>query len=80
MLRGNLEQMLLKAMAPRAPDDDVELWHYNGVNPDLLPLARERQAWFEQLPYTAIRGRYLFVHAGERPTIRLKHQVTDDLI
>ncbi len=80
VLRGNHEQMLLKAMAPRAPDEDVELWLCNGANPDLLPLARERQAWFEQLPYTAVRGRYLFVHAGVRPDIRLEHQATDDLI
>lgn len=80
VLRGNHEQMLLKAMARRAPDEDVELWMCNGANPDLLPLARERQAWFEQLSYTAIRGRYLFVHAGVRPDIRLEHQATDDLI
>jgi serine/threonine protein phosphatase 1 len=33
-----------------------------------------------QLPYTAIRGRYLFVHAGARPYIRLEHQAKDDLI
>ena len=72
--------MLLKAMAPRAPDQDVGLWLCNGGNADLLPLARERQAWFEQLPYTAIRGRYLFVHAGVRPHIRLEHQASDDLI
>ena len=58
----------------------MELWLGNGVNSDLLPLSRERQAWLEQLPYTAIRGRYLFVHAGVRPDIRLKHQATDDLI
>jgi serine/threonine protein phosphatase 1 len=51
----------------------VELWLGNGANSDLLPLTRERQAWFEQLPYTAIRGRYLFVHAGVRPDIRLEH-------
>jgi serine/threonine protein phosphatase 1 len=80
VLRGNHEQMLLKAMAPRAPGEDVALWLCNGANPDLLPLARERQAWFDQLPYTAIRGRYLFVHAGVRPDIRLEHQATDDLI
>jgi serine/threonine protein phosphatase 1 len=80
VLRGNHEQMLLNAMAPRASDQDVDLWLCNGGNPDLLPLARERQDWFEQLPYTAIRGRYLFVHAGVRPHIRLEHQATDDLI
>ncbi|MCT0198596.1 serine/threonine protein phosphatase [Synechococcus sp. CS-1325] len=80
VLRGNHEQMLLKALAPRAQDQDVNLWLCNGGNPDLLPLARERRDWFEQLPFTAIRGNYLFVHAGVRPGIRLEHQATDDLI
>ena len=81
VLRGNDEQMLLNAMARRASDQDVDLWLCNGGNPDLLTLARERQDWFEQLPYTAICGRYLFVHAGViRPHIRLEHQATDDLI
>ena len=61
VLRGNHEQMLLNAMATRASDQDVDLWLCNGGNPDLLTLARERQDWFEQLPYTAIFGRYLFV-------------------
>ncbi|WP_414026480.1 metallophosphoesterase family protein [Cyanobium sp. ATX-6F1] len=80
VLRGNHEQMLLKALAPRAQDQDVDLWLCNGGNPDLLPLARERRDWFEQLPFTAIRGDHLFVHAGVRPGIRLEHQATDDLI
>ena len=58
----------------------MELWLGNGANSELLPLTRERQPWLVQSPYTVIRGRCLFVHAGVRPYIRLEHQATDDLI
>jgi serine/threonine protein phosphatase 1 len=80
VLRGNHEQMLLDAMAESEPDVDHDLWQWNGGNADLVPFARERRDWFEQLPVTAIRGNYLFVHAGVRPGIPLEDQAFEDLI
>jgi serine/threonine protein phosphatase 1 len=43
-------------------------------------MARAHQAWIASLPHTAIRGRFLFVHAGVRPDVPLDEQVPDDLI
>jgi serine/threonine protein phosphatase 1 len=80
VLRGNHEQMLLDVMAQSTPEDDFDLWRCNGGDKDLLPLAREHKQWFRQLPVTAIRGNYLFVHAGVRPGVSLERQAFEDLI
>ncbi len=80
VLRGNHEQMLLDALAEETPGQATELWRWNGGNPAFLPLAREHQAWLQALPLTAMRGQYLFVHAGVRPGVPLQQQQTDDLL
>jgi serine/threonine protein phosphatase 1 len=80
VLRGNHEQMLLDAMAEDEPGEATELWQWNGGDPSFLDAAREHQDWLEVLPLTAIRGTYLFVHAGVRPGLDLEDQQADDLL
>lgn len=80
VLRGNHEQMLLDALAEEQPGEATELWEWNGGEPELLPVAREHHSWLDALPYSAIRGNYLFVHAGVRPGVPLEQQQPDDLL
>ena len=80
VLRGNHEQMLLDALAEDEAGEATELWHWNGGNPPFLQVAREHQDWLGTLPLTAIRGTYLFVHAGVRPGVELEDQQADDLL
>ena len=80
VLRGNHEQMLIDALAEDEPGEATELWEWNGGDTALLPFYRQHRAWFEALPRTAIRGDYLFVHAGVRPGVPLEEQQDDDLI
>ena len=79
VLRGNHEQMLLDAIKETIPGQATDLWLWNGGDLDLLPFAAEHRQWFEGLPYTAMRGNYLFVHAGVRPGVPLEEQTPDDL-
>ena len=79
VLRGNHEQLCIDAVR----SNDFELWEWNGAansfrdycmtNPDIVD-------WMDQLPYYAIRGEYLFVHAGVRPGVDIKEQDPHDLI
>jgi serine/threonine protein phosphatase 1 len=80
VLRGNHEQMLIDALAEDTPGDATELWEWNGGNPEFLPVAREHRVWLESLPLTAVRGDYLFVHAGVRPGVPLQEQRSEDLL
>ena len=80
VLRGNHEQMLLDALTEDQPGPATELWEWNGGDLDLLPFARHHIDWFKALPFTAIRGSYLFVHAGVRPDVPLEEQQEEDLI
>lgn len=80
VLRGNHEQMLLDALAEQSPGEATDLWEWNGGNPGFLPVAREHQPWLQALPLTAVRGEYLFVHAGVRPGVPLEQQQADDLL
>ena len=80
VLRGNHEQLLLDALEEDTPGEATELWERNGGDPAFLPMAREHRSWLEALPLTAIRGTYLFVHAGVRPGVPLAEQRCDDLL
>ena len=80
VLRGNHEQMLLDAMDEQDPGDATWLWTRNGGNPGFLETAREHRNWLKSLPLTAIRGSYLFVHAGVRPGVPLDQQQDRDLL
>jgi serine/threonine protein phosphatase 1 len=80
VLRGNHEQMLLDALAEDEPGEATDLWQWNGGDPSFLETAQEHQDWLGTLPLYAIRGRYLFVHAGVRPGLDLEDQQEDDLL
>lgn len=80
VLRGNHEQMLLDALQEQDAGNATELWEWNGGDPAFLPVAREHRDWLTALPLTAIRGDYLFVHAGVRPEVPLDEQQADDLL
>jgi serine/threonine protein phosphatase 1 len=80
VLRGNHEQMLLDALHEPDAGDATELWEWNGGDRNFLPAARDHQDWLETLPLTAIRGDYLFVHAGVRPAVPFEEQQADDLL
>ena len=82
VLRGNHEQMLLDALDQDSNDSNGDgcEWMENGGNWTLVAFARPHRDWFAALPYTAIRGHYLFVHAGVRPGVALKDQDVEDLI
>ncbi len=80
VLRGNHEQMLLDALAEREPGQATDLWQWNGGDPAFLAAAHEHQPWLQALPLTAVRGQYLFVHAGVRPGVPLLQQHPEDLL
>ena len=80
VLRGNHEQMLLDALSKDEQGEDIVVWMANGGDPSFLETAREHQDWLGTLPLTAIRGSYLFVHAGVRPGLELEDQQEDDLL
>lgn len=80
VLRGNHEQMLLDALAEDSPGEASELWEWNGGDPAFLPAAGDHQDWLSSLPLKAIRGDYLFVHAGVRPGLGLEDQQPNDLL
>lgn len=81
VLRGNHEDMLLDVIADPDPDEDsLDQWLWNGGDLSLLTFVRTHRAWFEALPYFAVRGEYLFVHAGVRPGMALDAQWDRDMI
>lgn len=80
VLRGNHEQMLLDALAEDEPDEATDLWQWNGGDLAFLDVAREHQAWLEDLPLTVTRGNYRFVHAGVRPGVPIEKQQAEDLL
>jgi serine/threonine protein phosphatase 1 len=80
VLRGNHEQMLIEALAEDSSGEATELWEWNGGDTGFLPVAREHRGWLESLPLTAVRGNYLFVHAGVRPGVPLQEQRSEDLL
>lgn len=79
VLMGNHEQLLLDAIR----ENDMELWQYNGGDPDFGQWLIENPShleWIKSLPLYLIRGFHLLVHAGVRPNIPLEDQSPDDLM
>jgi len=80
VLRGNHEDLLIRAIE-RGPESEArELWEYNGGEPTFIPVASENLEWLKSLPLYAERGDYLFVHAGVRPDVPLEEQTESDLM
>jgi serine/threonine protein phosphatase 1 len=80
VLRGNHERMLLDSLKEEKLAPATDLWEWNGGNPDLLPYAKQHFSWLNRLPHIAIRGQYLFVHAGVRPGVPIESQKHIDLL
>jgi serine/threonine protein phosphatase 1 len=87
-LRGNHEDLLIRASRRDRTDRDLINWWANGGEQTLdsygaddpSDLPADHLAWIEALPLTFIDGNRLFVHAGVRPGISLSAQAEEDLL
>jgi serine/threonine protein phosphatase 1 len=79
VLKGNHENLLLDAIEYGRHSEAYELWVWNGGDPAFYKQAKEYETWLTNLDLYAIRGNYLFVHAGVRPNTPLEEQVETDL-
>jgi serine/threonine protein phosphatase 1 len=87
-LRGNHEEMLIRAADRHRSDRDLMTWWGNGGeatlesygvdDPSDLPV--EHLAWLRGLPITTGDDYRLFVHAGIRPGVSLTSQLDEDLL
>ena len=80
VLRGNHEDALMRAIEEGPESEIYELWEYNGGNADFYALGDTYIDWLKSLPVYAVRGDYLFVHAGVRPNVPLDEQEEQDLL
>ena len=87
-LRGNHDDMLMRAAREGRTDSDLMNWWANGgeqtldsygVN-DPCELPAHHLAWIESLPLTLVDHHRLFVHAGVRPGVSIQHQAEKDLL
>ncbi|WP_334369119.1 metallophosphoesterase family protein [Bradyrhizobium sp. AZCC 1578] len=87
-LRGNHEEMLVRAADKYRSDHDLMTWWGNGGEQTLKSygvddpseLPAEHLSWMKQLPLTHIDRHRLFVHAGVRPGVPLALQSKEDLL
>ena len=87
-LRGNHEDMLLRAADKQRSDRDLLNWWGNGGEQTLesygvddpSDLPAEHLSWMRSLPLQTSDQHRLFVHAGIRPSIALSSQSTEDLL
>jgi len=79
VLRGNHEQLLLDALDAGKGSHQYELWEYNGGNAEFYDKAQQFYDWISDRPYTYIKDKVLFVHAGIRPNVALEDQDPHDL-
>ncbi|MBB4371355.1 serine/threonine protein phosphatase 1 [Bradyrhizobium sp. cir1] len=87
-LRGNHEEMLVRAADRHRSDRDLMNWWGNGGEQTLESygvddpgdLPAEHLAWFRQLPLMHKDRHRLFVHAGIRPGVPLSLQSPEDLL
>ena len=87
-LRGNHEEMLMRAANRDRSDRDLMTWWGNGGeatlesygvdDPSDLPI--EHLAWLRSLPLETSDHHRIFVHAGIRPGVSLSSQSAEDLL
>ena len=80
ILRGNHEDMLMRAIERGPQSGSYELWEWNGGDPEFYSIAKLNRDWLEELPLYAIRGDYLFVHAGVKPGVPIEEQKEKHLL
>lgn len=87
-LRGNHDDLLIRAAREDRTDSDLINWWANGgeqtldsygVN-DPCELPASDLAWLESLPLTFIDQQRIFVHAGIRPGVPIQAQTREDLL
>lgn len=87
-LKGNHDDMLMRAACEDRTDSDLMNWWANGgeqtldsygVN-DPCDLPANHLAWLESLPMTFVDQQRIFVHAGIRPGIPIQDQAKEDLL
>jgi serine/threonine protein phosphatase 1 len=87
-LRGNHEEMLLRAADKQRSDRDLMTWWGNGGEATLdsygvddpSDLPAEHLDWMRSLPLHTWDAHRVFVHAGVRPGIALSSQTVEDLL
>jgi serine/threonine protein phosphatase 1 len=87
-IRGNHEEMLLKAASSNRTNQDVLTWLHNGGVQTLesygvddpMDLPVEHLTWMRGLPLHFMDDHRLFVHAGVRPGVPLTDQSTNDIL
>nr|QDP21839.1 serine/threonine protein phosphatase [Bradyrhizobium cosmicum] len=87
-LRGNHEEMLVRAAGRHRADRDLMSWWGNGGErtldsygaDDPSDLPAEHLAWLRRLPLVHKDRHRLFVHAGIRPGVPLSLQSQEDLL
>jgi serine/threonine protein phosphatase 1 len=80
LLRGNHEDLLIKAIQSGPQSDDYDIWLYNGGDPDFYKEAVDHLDWLLSLPLYYVKDDYLFVHAGVVPGVPLEDQRPKDLV
>lgn len=87
-LRGNHEEMLLRAANPDRWDNDLMTWWANGGEATLASygiddpcdMPAEDLAWMRTLTMHLQDRHRLFIHAGIRPGIALSDQTDEDMM
>lgn len=80
LLRGNHEDLLIKAIENGPQSDEYDLWVFNGGDITFYEEAKDNLEWLKSLPLYYIKDDYLFVHAGVMPDVPLEKQRPEDLI
>ena len=80
LLRGNHEDLLIKAIENGPESDDYDLWVFNGGDITFYEEAKEHLDWLKSLPLYYVKDDYLFVHAGVMPDVPLEDQRPHDLM
>ena len=91
-LKGNHEDLMLKALESRTRGDALSDWLANGGRKTLasykaesasdlaISIPRQHLEFLQSLKLHHVEGGYLFVHAGVRPGIPLEEQDPHDLV
>ncbi len=79
-LRGNHEDMLIRAIEQGPDSSAYELWEFNGGDPAFYKEAGAHLDWLKSLPLYYIKDDYLFVHAGVTPGVPITEQRDADLL
>jgi serine/threonine protein phosphatase 1 len=80
-LRGNHEDMLLKALRDQSPwGSDIDLWRCNGGAIEAIDQLRQFEAWIRSFPLFRKVGSTVFVHGGLEPGVPLSQQNPDEMV